>query len=147
MPGSCRGPIPQKIAGEVDVLPGQRRRVGEQRSRHGLALVPQVPDGIGQVSRVPVHDSDDHQVQPGCPELLRFLPAVGVAAALGPGRALDKSCNGAGLCGMDNLNTHTATDELLVAPAHPRWEFVSQPIYAAYLNLLEPCGRCYAHSG
>jgi hypothetical protein len=39
---------------------------------------------------------------------------------------------------MDNLNTHTATDVLLFALAHPRWEFVFQPIYAAYLNLLEP---------
>jgi hypothetical protein len=39
---------------------------------------------------------------------------------------------------MDNLNTHTAMDVLLFALAHPRWEFVFQPIYAAYLNLLEP---------
>ena len=39
---------------------------------------------------------------------------------------------------MDNLNTHTAMDVLLFALAHPRWEFVFQPKYAAYLNLLEP---------
>jgi hypothetical protein len=39
---------------------------------------------------------------------------------------------------MDNLNTHTAMDVLLFALVHPRWEFVFQPIYAAYLNLLEP---------
>ena len=39
---------------------------------------------------------------------------------------------------MDNLNTHTAMDVLLFALAHPRWEFVFQPIYTAYLNLLEP---------
>ena len=39
---------------------------------------------------------------------------------------------------MDNLNTHTAMDVLLFALAHPRWEFVFQPIYAAYLNLVEP---------
>src|SRR3954465_111136 len=39
---------------------------------------------------------------------------------------------------MDNLNTHTATDVLLFQLAPPRWEFVFQPIYAAYLNLLEP---------
>jgi len=38
---------------------------------------------------------------------------------------------------MDNLNTHTAMDVLLFALAHPRWEFVFQPVYAAYLNLLE----------
>jgi hypothetical protein len=35
---------------------------------------------------------------------------------------------------MDNLNTHTAMDVLLFALVHPRWEFVFQPIYAAYLN-------------
>jgi transposase len=39
---------------------------------------------------------------------------------------------------MDNLNTHEGTDVLLFALAHPRWEFVFQPKYAAYLNLIEP---------
>jgi transposase len=39
---------------------------------------------------------------------------------------------------LDNLNTHRATDVLLFALAHPRWEFVFQPTYAAYLNLIEP---------
>jgi hypothetical protein len=29
-------------------------------------------------------------------------------------------------------------DVLLFALAHPRWEFVFQPKYAAYLNLIEP---------
>src|SRR3954465_15131236 len=38
----------------------------------------------------------------------------------------------------DNLNAHSATDVLLFALAHPRWEFVFQPKYAAYLNLIEP---------
>jgi transposase len=36
-----------------------------------------------------------------------------------------------------NLNVHRATDVLLFALAHPRWEFVFQPKYAAYLNLIE----------
>jgi hypothetical protein len=31
-----------------------------------------------------------------------------------------------------------ATDVLLFSLAHPRWEFVFQPKYAAYLNLIEP---------
>ena len=54
---------------------------------------------------------------------------------------------------MDNRNTHSATDVLLFALAHPRWEFVFQPKYAAYLNLIEPWwkilrspalkGRCF----
>jgi transposase len=39
---------------------------------------------------------------------------------------------------MDNLNVHSAIDVLLFALAHPRWEFVFQPQYAAYLNLIEP---------
>jgi hypothetical protein len=39
---------------------------------------------------------------------------------------------------LDNLSTHKATDVLLWALVHPRWEFVFQPTYAAYLNLIEP---------
>jgi hypothetical protein len=39
---------------------------------------------------------------------------------------------------LDNLSTHRALDVLLFALAHPRWEFVVQPTYAAYLNLIEP---------
>jgi DDE superfamily endonuclease len=39
---------------------------------------------------------------------------------------------------LDNLHAHRALDVLLWALAHPRWEFVFQPKYAAYLNLLEP---------
>ena len=39
---------------------------------------------------------------------------------------------------VDNLNIHSAVDVLLFNLAHPRWEFVFQPKYAAYLNLIEP---------
>ena len=39
---------------------------------------------------------------------------------------------------VDNLSTHSAADVLLFSLAHPRWEFVFQPTYAAYLNLIEP---------
>ncbi len=39
---------------------------------------------------------------------------------------------------LDNLSTHRALDVLLWALTHPRWEFVFQPTYAAYLNLIEP---------
>ena len=39
---------------------------------------------------------------------------------------------------VDNLNAHRAADVLLFSLAHPRWEFVFQPRYAAYLNLIEP---------
>lgn len=39
---------------------------------------------------------------------------------------------------IDNLSSHRATDVLLFSLAHPRWEVVFQPKYAAYLNLIEP---------
>src|ERR671931_1021304 len=39
---------------------------------------------------------------------------------------------------LDNLNIHSAPDALLFSLLHPRWEFVFQPKYAAYLNLIEP---------
>jgi len=39
---------------------------------------------------------------------------------------------------LDNLPAHRAVDVLLWALAHPRWAFVFQPKYAAYLNLIEP---------
>jgi len=39
---------------------------------------------------------------------------------------------------LDNLSVHRAPDALLFSLAHPRWEFVFQPRYAAYLNLIEP---------
>ncbi len=39
---------------------------------------------------------------------------------------------------LDNLGTHRAADVLLFSLHHPRWEFVFQPVYAAYLNLIEP---------
>ena len=42
---------------------------------------------------------------------------------------------------LDNLPAHRALDVLLWALAHPRWAFVFQPQYAAYLNLIEPWGK------
>ena len=39
---------------------------------------------------------------------------------------------------VDNLSTHRASDVLLFSLQHPRCEFVFQPMYAAYLNLIEP---------
>ncbi|WZO96085.1 transposase [Isosphaeraceae bacterium EP7] len=39
---------------------------------------------------------------------------------------------------VDNLKAHRAPDVLFFGLAHPRWEFVFQPKYAAYLNLIEP---------
>jgi hypothetical protein len=39
---------------------------------------------------------------------------------------------------LDNLAAHTSQDVLLFNLAYPRWEFVFQPVGAAYLNLIEP---------
>ncbi len=39
---------------------------------------------------------------------------------------------------VDNLHTRHADDVLLFCARRPRWEFVFQPKYAAYLNLIEP---------
>ena len=39
---------------------------------------------------------------------------------------------------LDNVSAHRAADVLRFALAHPRWEFVFPPQYAAYLNLIEP---------
>ena len=39
---------------------------------------------------------------------------------------------------LDNLSMHQAMNVLLLSLAHSRWEFVFQPTYAAYLNLIEP---------
>ena len=39
---------------------------------------------------------------------------------------------------LDNLPAHRGTDARLFSLVHPRWEFVFQPTYAAYLNLIEP---------
>ena len=39
---------------------------------------------------------------------------------------------------LDNLSTHHAPDVLLFAARHPTWTLVYQPVYAAWLNLIEP---------
>jgi transposase len=39
---------------------------------------------------------------------------------------------------VDNLSAHRAADVLLFTLAYPRWHFLFQPKYAAYLNLIEP---------
>jgi DDE superfamily endonuclease len=39
---------------------------------------------------------------------------------------------------LDNLDMYHCQDLLLFLLHHPRWEFVYQPKYAAYLNLIEP---------
>ena len=60
----------------------QRRRLGQQFSRHGLSLCAHVVDGISQVGRVPIDDGRDHQVEAGGTELLSVLSPVCDAALL-----------------------------------------------------------------
>ena len=55
-----------------------------------------------------------------------------------PGGGLDRSGADPVYAVVDNLNTHSTLDVLLFNLAHPRWEFVFQPKYAADLNLIEP---------
>jgi len=56
----------------------------------------------------------------------------------GADRRLDRSRRRAGLRHPRPSERHRATDVLFFSLAHPRWEFVFQPTYAAYLNLIEP---------
>jgi hypothetical protein len=46
---------------------------------------------------------------------------------------------------MDTLDMHHSDDLLFFLWQHPRWEMISQPRYAASLNLIEPMpGKPYA---
>lgn len=57
---------------------------------------------------------------------------------------------------LDNLSTHKTMDVLLWAVAHPQVNFLFQPTYSPWLNLIEPWwktlrslalkGRCFKHS-
>ena len=42
---------------------------------------------------------------------------------------------------IDHRSTHRATDVLRFSVAHPRWEFVLQPQYAASRNVIEAWGK------
>ena len=45
---------------------------------------------------------------------------------------------------LDNLQVqvqaHRSADMMLFSSTHLHWHFIFQPTYAAYLNLIEPCG-------
>ena len=44
---------------------------------------------------------------------------------------------------MDNLEMHHCRDLLLFMIHHERWEFVYQPTYATYLDLIEPWWKVF----
>ena len=58
------------------MFPGKRRGVGQQRVIQALVGA-QMRHGVGNVRRIPVDDSSDHQVQPRSAELLRLGTALG----------------------------------------------------------------------
>src|SRR3954454_6485903 len=102
-------------------------------SKPPLAPAPQVegrlvtPGGVGQHS--PAHGGHHSIAKPTTANWVDFLSMV--EAWIDPAVARVYAV-------LDNLNIHCAPDVLLFSLLHPRWEFVFQPKYAAYLNLIEP---------
>jgi hypothetical protein len=67
---------PEVIAGQVDVLPAQRRQVLQQAAIDGLAVATQGVRRPLQTDRVPQHDSRRHQVEAAGPVALLLETAV-----------------------------------------------------------------------
>lgn len=68
--------IPGVDAGQIDVLPAQRRDVPEQMIRNLATHVAQVGDGPFDVDCVPVYDRADDEVEAGGAEGLAFERSV-----------------------------------------------------------------------
>lgn len=56
---------PQIVVGEADVLPAQRRDMGEQFVQHLDTASAQMPDGAVEIDRVPEGDGCGEKGQPG----------------------------------------------------------------------------------
>ena len=69
------GRRPDVIAGEIDVLPPERRQMGEKVIGNVLDLA-QGGDRAVQISGVPEGDGRDEEVETGGPMLLVFVGAV-----------------------------------------------------------------------
>ena len=65
---ACVG-IPEVIAGQIDVLPPDRREMGEQRIRNRLALPAQKIKRPAEIHRVPERDGGGDEGQPTGPIL------------------------------------------------------------------------------
>ena len=71
------GALPQEITGKADVLPAERRCMGEPSSGCRLFSCAEMGDGVGDVGGVPEHDRGDDEVEAGGTKLLRLGTAVG----------------------------------------------------------------------
>ncbi len=67
---------PEVIAGQIDMLPTQRRQVLQQRGIDGVAVATQGVRCPFQVDRVPQHDGCRHQVEAAGPVALLLETAV-----------------------------------------------------------------------
>ena len=76
---ACVG-IPEVIAGQVDVLPADRRKMGEQRIRNRLALPTQNIERPAEIHRVPERDGGGDEGQPTGPILPCRDSAIAQAA-------------------------------------------------------------------
>jgi len=76
---ACVG-IPEVIAGQVDVLPADRREMGEQRIRNRLALPAQKIKRPAEIHRVPERDGGGDEGQPTGPILPCRDSAIAQAA-------------------------------------------------------------------
>jgi len=76
---ACVG-IPEVIAGQVDVLPADRREMGEQRIRNRLALPAQNIEHPAEIHRVPERDGGGDEGQPTGPILPCHDSAIAQAA-------------------------------------------------------------------
>ena len=62
--------VPRVDAGEVDMLPAQRRDMLEQMVRNRPMCVAQMGDGPFDIDRVPVYDCADDEIETGRAERL-----------------------------------------------------------------------------
>ena len=67
---------PEVVAGEVDVLPAERRDMGEQGVGNDLAAAAQGVQGAAEVDRVPQRDGSRDQGQAAGTVLLQLRGAI-----------------------------------------------------------------------
>ena len=67
---------PEIVAGQVDVLPAERREMGEQFVRHQVPTATNSVEGTAEIDGVPQHDGRCHQGKAAGPVLLGLGSAV-----------------------------------------------------------------------
>ena len=140
-----------------DSASGQRRDLPRRDGTGSAKSFPGAARGAGRSRRGPRRPRAKQEIDYGRRGsgyvFGAFIPATGAAFTAAATRAARRPTGStswseveawldpagrAGLRGAGQPASHRATDVLLWALAHPRWEFVFQPTYAAYLNLIEP---------